>query len=103
MGLIQGLLYLFVPLFISVIFAKDICASFFPKGYMGMALTYSIIFVRFFLPVNAFNVVNNLFHSFYRGCACMRLLVILTFTGALSRVIFTYIFAFPFPFYIRIF
>ena len=64
-----------------------------------MALTYSIIFVRFFLPINVFNVVNNLFHSFYRGCACMRLLVVLTFTGAFSRVIFTYIFAYFYGFY----
>lgn len=98
-GLIQGLLYLFVPLSVSVIFAKDICALFFPKGYSGIALTYSVIFVRFFLPINVFNVVNNLFHSFYRGCACMRLLVVLTFTGAFSRVIFTYIFAYFYGFY----
>jgi len=98
-GFIQGFVFLSVPLVFSIVFAKDICSLFFPKGYTGMALTYSIIFVRFFLPINAFNVVNNLFHSFYRGCALMRFLVILTFVGAFSRVVFTYIFAYLYGMY----
>jgi len=51
------------------------------------------MFSQIYLPFILFNLVNNLFHGFYRGIGFMKLLVILTAIGGVSRVIFTYILA----------
>ena len=88
-GFLQGIAFAAVPVLSCMIFAEPICRTFFPSGYVGDGLTYAIIFLQIYLPFIAFNVVNNLFHSFYRGTASMKLLVSLTATGAVSRIIFS--------------
>ena len=91
-GTIQGIAFASVPVLICMIFAKQVCAVFFPADYSGDGLTYAILFAQIYLPFIAFNVINNLFHSFYRGTTSMKLLVLLTATGAVARIVFSMIF-----------
>lgn len=88
-GFLQGLIFLSVPLLICCLLAEDVSGLFFPSGFRGEALDYTIIFAKAYLPFIVFNVINNLFHAFYRGTASMRLLVSLTAIGSVSRLIFT--------------
>lgn len=92
-GFLQGILFLSLPLVICVILAKPVCSIFFPKGYLGEALDLSFIFARYFLPFIVFNVVNNLFHSFYRGIGSPKFLITLTALGSASRTVLTFILA----------
>ncbi len=91
-GFIQGVTFIAVPLFICVFLAEPVCALFFPAGYKGEGLRYAALFAQIYLPFILFNVINNLFHSFYRGTASMKLLVSLTATGAVARIVFSIIF-----------
>lgn len=88
-GLLQGVVFLALPLLTFILFAKPVCALFFPSGYHGDGLDYAVTFVRIYLPFILFNLINNLFHAFYRGTASMKLLVLLTSLGAASRILFS--------------
>jgi len=90
-GFLQGVLFLFPVVLSCFIFANPICRAFFPKGYTGDALSYSVLFLRFFLPFIFFNLINNLFHAFFRGTKEMNYLVILTAIGSISRLVSTLI------------
>lgn len=92
-GLLQAIMFVSVPLFACVFFSNGVCSLFFPSGQSGDGLYYAIMFSQIYLPFILFNLVNNLFHGFYRGIGFMRLLLILTAIGGVSRVIFTYILA----------
>lgn len=91
-GTIQGIVFVSMPVLICALFAKPVCALFFPAGYVGEGLDYAVLFAQIYLPFLIFNVINNLFHSFYRGTASMKLLVLLTTTGAIARIVFSLIF-----------
>lgn len=91
LGFLQSLAFCVPALILSVIFAKPFCGVFLPSGYSGEGLDMAIVFTRFFMPLILFNLMNNLFHSFYRGVAAMHLLLISTFIGSISRIIATYI------------
>ena len=91
-GAVQGIAFVAVPILICMFCAKPVCSIFFPAGYAGEGLNYAVMFSRVYLPFVVFNVINNLFHSFYRGTASMKLLVLLTTTGAVARIIFSMIF-----------
>lgn len=88
-GLLQGLIFLSAPLLICSLLAEEVSGLFFPSEFGGEALDYTIIFAQVYLPFIVFNVINNLFHAFYRGTASMKLLVSLTAIGSASRLIFT--------------
>ncbi len=90
-GLLQGLLFLSVPLLICILFAKPVCGLFFPSGYEGESLSLAVLFSKFYLPFIIFNMINNLFHAYYRGTGSMHLLVILTSLGSVARLVFTYL------------
>lgn len=90
-GTLQGLLFSLPILIFSVIFAKQLCALFVPQGSTGDGYYMAVVFVRYFLPFIVLNLVNNLFHSFYRGVAAMKFLVIATFVGSVSRIAATYV------------
>ena len=90
-GFLQGIALLTPVLVLSVIFAKPICQMFFPKGYTGDALKFSIIFVKYVMPFLYVNMINNLFHSFFRGVKAMKFLLFFTALGSLSRIIATVI------------
>ena len=91
-GFLQANLFLLPVLVLCMSFAHKICASFFPGRYSGDALNFSIIFVRYYLPFIVFNLVNNLFHAFYRGVGAMGFLLVVTCLGGASRIVFSWIF-----------
>lgn len=92
-GFLQGLMFLSPFLLASVLFSKQFCEAFFPTGYSGVALTYSVVFTKYFMPLVLFNVINNLFHAFFRGVKAAGMLLISTAIGSVSRVIATFILA----------
>ncbi|MBO5059864.1 MAG: hypothetical protein J6C82_03010 [Clostridia bacterium] len=91
-GFIQGVVLLSPMLLGCVFFAEPVCKLFFPKNGGAEALEYSLIFSRIYLPFIYINVINNLFHAFFRGTASMKLLFTSTAIGAVSRLIFTALF-----------
>lgn len=90
-GFLQGVLFVLPVLLICIIFAPQVCSLFFPKGYSNVSLDYAVNFSRYFLPFIVFNVINNLFHAFYRGIASMKFLIIATTIGSISNLIFSVI------------
>ena len=90
-GFFQGILFLMPFLTASVVFAKQFCYLFLSSGSTGDVLDMSVTFLRYFMPFIVFNVVNNLFHAFFRGVAAMRFLVIATLVGSVSRIIASYV------------
>lgn len=86
-GLLQGIAFVAPVLIICILIPESICSAFFPKGYSGEGLDYSITFVRFYLPFILLNLLNNLFHSFFRSIKIMNVLLIATFIGSISRII----------------
>lgn len=96
LGLFQGLLFQIPILILTVIFAKQLCSFFLPKGYVGDDLTMAITFAKCYLPFLLFNLVNNLYHALFRGVASMKYLVIATTIGACTRMIATYLTVFRF-------
>ena len=71
---------------VCVIFAKEVCSAFFPESGSEEAFYLCLMFAKLYLPFILINLINNLFHSFFRGTASMKLLVSCTFVGAFSRV-----------------
>lgn len=88
-GCLQGLLFTMPVLIFTVIFSEKFCLLFLPKGSTGAELDMAVVFVKYFMPFILFNLINNLFHSFYRGVAAMKFLVISTFVGCVSRILAT--------------
>ena len=86
----QGIVFVAPLLLCSVLFARGFCSVFLPKGSTGTGLDMAVTFAKYFLPFILFNLVNNLFHSFYRGIAAMKFLVATTLIGSVSRIIATY-------------
>lgn len=91
MGLLQGMVFQTPVLILTVVFAKQLCSFFLPEGYAGEELSMAITFARYFLPFLLFNLVNNLYHSLFRGVASMKYLVTATTIGACTRMIATYL------------
>lgn len=91
-GLLQALTLSTPFVLLIALFPHTVAGIFFPEGFSGEALDYAVLFARTCLPFILFNVVNNLFHSFFRGLAAGGLLLISTAVGSVSRLIFTYVF-----------
>ncbi len=89
-GMVQALAFLVPLLILFSLFAPRITSLFFKNTQDAQAMKIAVDFVRFWMPLVVINVVNNLFHAFWRGTANMRYLVLGTFVGALSQVMFTY-------------
>lgn len=85
-GLMQGVLFVSPFLLASVFWAEPVCTMFFPDGYAGDGLAYAVLFSRCFLPFILLNLLNNLFHAFYRGVGSMRTLLFATAIGSVSRI-----------------
>lgn len=92
-GFLQGVVFLAPFLLVSVIFARGFCSAFFPDNFSGEALELAVVFVKYFLPIVFANVINNLFHSFFRGIKAAGLLLISTGIGTVSRIAATLILA----------
>ena len=90
-GWIQGMI-LFVPvMLLCVLFARQTCGFFLSGDGDALALEYGIMFVRFFLPFTVLDMINNLFHAFYRGTSSMKLLFFSSLIGAASHLVLTYL------------
>lgn len=89
-GFLQAVVFTLPVLVFTVVCARGFCSLFLPASGTSDSLNMATAFARFFMPFALFNLLNNLFHSFYRGVAAMRLLIIATFIGALTRVAATY-------------
>ena len=97
-GFLQGMAFVLPVIILCSIFADKICGMYFDTS-SGQAFDFAVIFVRYFLPFILFNMINNLFHAFFRGVAAMKLLVICTLFGAVSRYIATILFTPHFDYY----
>ncbi len=92
-GLLQGLAFLIPVLTLTEIFARPICMLFFEEGYAGTSLDLSLLFVRVFLPFIFFNVINNLFHNFFRGVKAVNAVFGFTAVGSAARIVATLLLA----------
>ena len=88
-GFVQASATIIPIIFLFSVFAREISLFFFEKGYSGDALGYSVEFVKYFLPFVLLNVINNLFHSFWRGITAMPYLLWGTAIGTVSRIALT--------------
>ncbi len=86
---LQSLFLLLPFVLVSYIFAEPICKMFFSKDFSGDSLNYAVLFLRVYMPLVVFNVINNLFHSFFRGIKAMGFLNLTTAVGAFSRYLLT--------------
>lgn len=80
-------------LILCAIFPGQISMFFFDKGVNEEAVGHAVLFMRFYLPFLVLNLINNLFHAFYRGVRATGLLILVTFVGAASRIAATVIMA----------
>ncbi len=88
-GFVQGAVLVLPFVLGCAFFAKPLCMAFFPSEYAGEGLEYSVVFAKFYLPFILFNVVNNLFHAFYRGIKNMKMLLVTTTFGSVVRIVAT--------------
>ena len=86
-GLIQGVLFTLPAIMVCVLLPRQICALFFKKGHSGADFESAVVFARFYLPFIIFNLLNNLFHAFYRGIRLMLPLIVFTLIGSVTNVI----------------
>ena len=89
-GLLQAMLFAvpFVALF--ALAPRTVAGIFFPAGFTGEAMELAVVFARVCLPFILFNVVNNLFHSYFRGVAASGLLLLSTAVGTVARLAITF-------------
>lgn len=92
-GFLQSLLFATPFVLFFAIAPRFFGGIFFPTGFSGEALDIAVTFARVCLPFILFNVVNNLFHCFFRGMAAGGLLLLSTAVGTVSRLSITYLFA----------
>ncbi len=97
-GFLQGMVFVLPIIVLCSIFADRLCGMYFDSP-SGQAFNYATIFIRYFQPFILFNVVNNLFHAFFRGVAAMKLLVLCTLSGAVSRYVATLLLTQHFGYY----
>lgn len=90
-GFLQGCVFLIPILVLTVILARPLCSIFFESGYVGKSLDLSLLFVRVYLPFVFANVINNLFHNFFRGVKAVTLVLVSTALGSVVRIICTLI------------
>lgn len=86
---VQSIILAMPIIVFCAVFASPLCKMYFPKGYKGDSLTYCVLFFHFFQPLVVFNLINNMFHSFYRGVRASKLLVASTFVSSLVRIAIT--------------
>lgn len=90
-GWLQGILF-YVPIMIlCVIFSEKVCGFFLSDRNDNTALQYGILFVHVFLPFTLSDMLNNLFHAFFRGTTAMNLLLASSVIGSVSHVVLTYL------------
>ncbi len=92
-GLLQGIVFVLPALLICSVFAEPIDNAFFPDGYVGEGFGLAVVFSRIYLPFILINLINNLFHSFFRGTKAMGFLMLSTLIGTVARISASYVLA----------
>lgn len=85
-ALLQGIVFTAPTLIICIFYAPSVAALFFPKEDMGTAFNYAVDFCRMCLPFILLNLINNLFHAFFRGVSALKFLVVCTAFGSFVRM-----------------
>ncbi len=83
---LQGLLMLLPLLLVGTLLSPQVSGLFFTEK--SGAFSYVVIYLRVYFPFLAFNVVTNLFHSFFRGIKATTYLLLITFVGSASKYLF---------------
>lgn len=72
-----------LPLLLScALFPEFICGLFFDETATATTVTLATAFLRFYLPLVFFNLINNIFHAILKGLKSTRLLMFSSFLGA---------------------
>lgn len=85
-GYIQANAFVLVVLVLCLMFPRFIAELFFSGNGNTDSLELVVHFIRVFLPFVLFNVVNSLFHAFFRGVKAMNLLIISTAFSSAVRI-----------------
>lgn len=91
-GFLQGLLFVSAPLLLFVFLPEQVCGLFFASDYEGTALALAVRFCRWYLPFVLFAMLDNQFHAFFRGFGAMKMLILSTAVGAVTRLALSYLF-----------
>lgn len=90
-GFLQSILFVMPTLLVCIFLAGPVSKLFYEADASGVAVEYTIIYLRYYLPFLILNVVANLFHNFFRGIARMKSLLIATVVGSLARILISMI------------
>ncbi len=85
-GLMQGVLLALPILTLCMLFPDQLVSLFLRSNDSGEISALLFPFIRIYLPFILFNLLNNLFHSLYRGVRAMELLLISTAIGGAVRI-----------------
>lgn len=85
-GFLQSVVYTLPLLLVFVAFPHAISSIFLSEGSTNETMRIAEFFIRVFLPFLIFKIVDNLFHSFFRGVKAMRLLVICTMFSSVVQI-----------------
>lgn len=89
-GALQGALFLALPLLISCVWGGPVCGLFFREGASPEAFSLAVRFTAVYLPFLGLNMINNLFHAFFRGIGSRFWLFVSTALGAIVRTAATF-------------
>ena len=80
-----------LPLLLAcIIVPETMCGFFFNAETPAESYALAIPFLRFFMPLILFNLINNLFHSLVKGIKATKLLLLSSFIGCATYVIVSY-------------
>ncbi len=85
---LQGMLTLLPIVLLCIFFSGNIASLFFEKKEIE-GIAYVMTFLKIYMPLMFFNVINNLFHSFFRGIKAMRYLLFTTSIGSIAKYVFS--------------
>ena len=86
-GIVQSLALTMPFILLCVFGAGPISSIFFEDGYSGEAFNYAVTFGMYFMPFILFNVINNIAHNFFRGMKLMKMLLVSTAIGSVSKLV----------------
>ena len=95
-GLLQASVLVTPVLLSFILFARPICAVFFPTGFHGVALDYAIFFCRACVPFVYMNLLDNLYHARFRGIGAMNVNLTTTIFASVVRVLCGALLAIPY-------
>lgn len=86
-GLLQGLAFTLPFIGVCALFPNAVCSPFFKADAVAETKLYAVTFSCIYVPFTAFCVINNLFHSLFRGVKASACLFTSTLVGAAIRYI----------------